>query len=294
MIKRSQQKLILLAGLALLIFITVLVSEKNRQAAAPSDGRRRVVATFFPLYDFAKNVGGDKIDLKLLFTQTPEIASFTPTDIAKINQADVIIKNGAGFEPILDQLISSSDHPGLIVVDTSLGVSLMFGNPHIWLNPQNALRQVENIRDAFLKHDPANAAFYQQNAADYSLRLQALDRKFAESASQFTKKNFIAFHSAFSYLAKRYGLNQAKVIEEFPGQEPSPAYLAEVIKTIRDLKITALFSEPQFSPKVLEVIARDLGLKVRELNPLESGNPQKDSYISIMEENLQTLKEALK
>ena len=166
-------------------------------------------------------------------------------------------------------------------------------NPHIWLDPNNAIIQVGNIRDAFITRDPQNADVYRINADRYIDELRVLDQEIRETTNSFSAKDFIAFHSAFKYFAERYGIRQVAAIEEFPGKEPSPKYLSEMIKLIRKLGITAIFSEPQFSPKIVEVIARDLHLTVYELNPVETGDRVKDSYISIMRKNLEILKDAL-
>lgn len=304
-----RQEKIKLSAIILGLIITALLIlavkfNVSPQPAPPAASiRLRVLATFFPLYDFAKNIGQDRIELNILFSQTPEVASFTPSDIAKINRADLVIKNGVGLEPVLDELIQGGDNQLVSVVDTSRGISLLEaedteehaqGDPHVWLNPQNAIIQVENILAALSQSDPLNADFYAQNARIYIEQLLELDKEIEQTAAQFRKKDFASFHPAFSYFAKRYGLNQAAVFEEFPGKEPSPRYLSEIIKIIKDLRIEALFAEPQFSPKVMEVIAADLGLTVRVLDPIETGDPENDSYISLMRKNLQALREVLR
>lgn len=292
------------AGLVILGMIGLL---GPRLASPPPPSEKpRVLTTFFTLYDFTRQVGQDRIDLDILFTQTPEVASFRPEDIQKINRADLVIKNGVGLEPVLDDLIASSDNQDVAVVDTSRGIAILeseeeeaghdheAGNPHIWLDPHNAIIQVQHIRDALAAADGANAAFYQQNAERYIEQLRQLDEDIAERLAPLPKKDFVAFHSAFGYFTRRYGLRQAAVIEEFPGKEPSPAYLAEVMATIQELEINAIFAEPQFSPRVVEAIARDLGLTVRVLNPIESGNPAVDSYLAAMRTNAQVLEETLR
>ncbi len=263
----------------------------------------RVVTTFFPLYDFTKEIAGNRVDLDILFSQTPEVSSFSPADVQKINRADLLIKNGSNLEPVLDDLVAASDNKNIIVVDTSKGITILtteetggYGdpNPHIWLNPQNAIIQVQNIRDALAAQDPQNAEFYRQNSENYVNLLRQLDREIENEVRNFSQKDFIAFHPAFSYFAKRYGLKQAAVIEEFPGKEPAPGYISEIIQTIKNFGVRAIFSEPQFSPRIVKVIAQDLGIEVRELDPAETGDLERDSYISIMRTNLKTLKEAMK
>lgn len=306
--------------------------------------RLRVVTTFFPLYDFAREIAGDEIELTMLFTQTPEVASFRPADIQQINEADLVIQNGAGLEPVLDELISSSDNKDVVVITTSRGIALrepsesvLFEadsgdghegdhhddeehadgheehneaeheedahghvhehgdlDPHIWLDPNHASVQVQNIAAALIQADPENAELYDAKAQAYIAELMQLDEEIEQQAAGFRQRDFVAFHPAFKYLAARYGLNQAAVIEESPGQEPTPRYVADVIATIRELNITAIFSEPQFSPRVVDSIARDTGLTVHVLDPIESGQPDTDeSYLSRMRENLASLTKAL-
>lgn len=297
----SSQKIIVLAILASVISLAGwwLQEQTTITPAAQSPIKLHVLATFFPLYDFARNVGQDKIELNMLFTQTPEVASFTPADIKKINQADIVIKNGVGLEPVLDDLIKSSDNKNLTVVDTSEEIAILedeeevAGNPHIWLDTTNAIIQVVHIRDALAAADPSNAAFYKQQAEAYIAQLRQLDQEIASRLTPLPHKDFVAFHSAFVYFAKRYGLRQAAAIEEFPGKEPTPQYLAEIIEIIKESGLKTIFAEPQFSPKVVEAIARDLGLQVRVLNPVETGDPARDSYYAMMQTNTQTLVEAL-
>lgn len=307
--------LVLIAVFFIVLFFGgIFVREDNN--LFPNDSEKiRVMATFFPLYDFTKNIGGDRIRVDILFPQTPEVASFKPTDVRKAREADIIVKNGAGLEPILDKLISTAGKKDLVVVDTSAGIeilspiegyvlsndgdgesgkeNLLTGDPHIWLDPQNAIIQTLNIRDAFIAYDPNNSDFYRQNAARYVVKMQNLDEEIKTEIDKLAKKDFISFHPAFQYFARRYGLNQVAVFEEFPGQEPSPKKIAEIINIIKEKQVRALFAEPQFSPKIMEAIAKDLGLEVRVLNPIETGDLEKDSYIGIMKNNLKTLQKAL-
>lgn len=288
--------------IALLVLLLKGVGQRNGNVSLSAPGTKlRVVATFFPLYDFTRQVGKDKINLAVLFTQTPEVAAFTPSDIQKINSADLVIKNGLEFEVVLEDLIAASDNRDVAIVDASTNAEFLtsedeYGglrDPHIWLDPHNAMREVQTIADALSAYDPANAGFYHENAERYLAELRALDAEIKTDVAGYRSKDFVSFHSAFRYFANRYGLNQAAVIEPFIGKEPSPTYIAGVIETIKSKKISAIFSEPQFSPKVVQVIARDLGLTIRALDPLETGDIVQDSYISIMRKNLAVLREAL-
>ena len=271
----------------------------------------KIVTTFFPLYDFTKNVIGetDDVNIDILFTQGPEVSSFKPSDIKKIADADILIINGAGFEPILDDIIAASENKELFIIDTSKDIQILeatdgennsSGDPHIWLDPINAMKQVENIQFGLNEYaqthpnSPINDALVlDKNTDAYLFELRQLDLEIKNTVKTFVKKDIITFHSAFQYFAKRYGLRQAAVFETTPGKEPTPADLKNIIETVDRLGIKALFAEPQFSPKIVETLANDLNIEVRILNPIENGDINVDSYIGFMQKNLEELKLAL-
>ncbi len=256
------------------------------------DNRIKIVASFFPLADFAKKIGQEKVLVDILFLQSPEVSGITPKDIIKLKEADLILLNGVNFEVALNDLLKSDISLLEKAIDTSKGVELLDNDPHIWLDPYRAFLQAQNIKEALIKIDPQNSDYYEQNFQKLGEELNNLDLKIASSLEIFPKKDLITFHSAFIYFNKRYGLNEVAVIEEFTGKEPSASYLAEVIDKIKQYQVKAIFSEPQFSPKIVQAIAKDLGLKIFSLDPVESGDLQKESYISKMEKNLKTLIEA--
>ena len=134
-----------------------------------------------------------------------------------------------------------------------------------------------------------------ENAADYIAQLQSLDQEIKNETQSFSSREFITFHPAWTYFAKRYGLVEAAVIEEAPGKEPSPEYIMHVIDVAKAIKVKAIFAEPQFSTKAADSIARDSGAKVLLLDPI--GGPKlagKDSYISLMEYNVEQMGEAMR
>ncbi len=280
--------------IATLFIILAFIPVKPTQPDDPND-TLNIVTTFFPLYDFTRNIVGDvpNIKIDILFTQTPEVSSFKSSDIQKINNADVLIINGLGLEPILDELIEASPNDDLVIVNTSKSIPLIENDPHVWLNPEFALKQIEWIQFSLMKIDWTNAEEYQKNADSYKRKVLNLDTEIEISILAFKNKDIITFHSAFTYFADRYGINIVETFEESPGKEPSPSDLADIINTVKKLGITALFAEPQFSPKVVSTIANDLGIEVRMLNPIETGNIQSDTYIDLMRENLRELQSVL-
>ena len=287
---------VLIAAAAILLVWLFRAPSAGPRTATP--GKLKVVATNYPMYIFTLNVAGDDADVTNLLPSGvgPHEYSPTPADARSIAKADVVVENGLGLENWLDGMMSSVGSKALVVVASQgLATSTPEGvDPHVWVDPVMVQGMAANIADGLAKADPAHAAAYRQRAAEYGVRLAALDSEYRQAFTGFARRDFIAFHSAFGYLAKRYGLNQVAVIEEFPGKEPTAQYLASVVDTIRRDKVTAIFSEPQFSPKVVETVAQETGLKVRALDTAETGAASPDAYEKIMRANLATLVDAFK
>jgi zinc transport system substrate-binding protein len=259
----------------------------------------QAIASFYPLYEFAQQVGQDKVNVQLLVPEGVEPHDWEPTiqDVQLIQKSDFIIINGFGFENWVESL-GEMNYQG-IVVDTSNQIiknndekSILFKNdPHIWLNPILAKTQVQTIADEFSKSDPQNKNFYQKNAQSYTLELDKLDSKIRNDLSTCSQ-DFIAFHDAFSYFAYEYNLHQHTILSSNdPHSEPTAKTLENIINTARELKINIIFTEDTTDPRVSGVIANEINGKVLVLSPLEISDD--GNYISRMTENLDNLKEAL-
>jgi zinc transport system substrate-binding protein len=270
-----------------------------------------ILTTFAPVHCFTSNVAGDAADVLVLVPPNagPHDYSFSPGDIQKIAKADVLIMNGAGLETWLQRGISSAGRKDLLVVDTSVGIDLITGldirplpgvhsepdpdaggpNPHIWLSPINAIKQVENIRDALVQRDFANAEIYRANAETYIKRLKYLDAQVRTAITSFPNKNLITFHDTFPYFARDYGFHVVATFEEFPGKEPSPRAIEQLRKVIAAGNVSALFSEPQYSPKAMQVIGKEFNVPVVQLDPMETGDGSEDFYGRVTRKNLDAL-----
>jgi zinc transport system substrate-binding protein len=266
-----------------------------------SSEKLRILTTIAPLCSFTINIAGDAADVDNLLPSGagPHDFSLSPLDAKKVSEARVLVINGVGLEAWLDKITDPTntrraDDGKLIVVDTSKGVDVMHKDPHIWLSPRNAVIQVLNIRDALISADPGNSDVYTANAEAYIIRLNKLDMEISDEIKTWRKKEFVAFHSAFVYFARDYGLWQAAVIQKTSGTEPSPRHIASVIKTIKSKGIKSIFTETQASHKIISSLATDLGLKVYSLDTLEKGAPGKEWYEEHMRANLAVLREALK
>jgi zinc transport system substrate-binding protein len=300
----------------------------NGDSAGEQQPRRAtVVASFFPLYDFARQVAGDRADISVMVPVGVEPHDWEPTarQVEEARNADMLVYNGAGFETWVESIDSR------FAVNTSEGIELLAAeeeqeeehaeegeeegheegaeeedehghgafDPHIWLDPVLARQQVESIRSGLATVDPANADYYNANAARFTQELTELDAFIESELSSCEKTDFIAFHEAFSYFADRYGLTQHAVHESLtPEGEILPQRLEEVVDLANDLGITVIYSEDLVDPRLAQVIADEIpGGRVLTLSPLEGIERDEQAagvgYIEKMRENVANLKEGL-
>jgi zinc transport system substrate-binding protein len=267
---------------------------------AAGEDRILVAASIAPLADFARQVGRGRVEVVTLVPAgaSPHTYELKPYQVEQIARARLLVLNGAGLEYWAEKLIKAADNPKLDVVDTSQGIPLIDAgargaNPHIWLDPQQAMVQMERIRDALIQADAEQSALYRANATRLLAEVGRLDREIAAEVATWTGRQFIAFHPAWVYFARRYGLEQAAVIERSPGREPSPAELARIVGTAERIGARAIFAEPQFSSKAAEAIALESGARVLFLDPL--GSSLKDrSYLAMMRFNVAQMALALR
>ena len=283
--------------------VAVYGTDSNQQITINDNPKLQVISSFYPLHEFSQNVGGDKVDVTLLVPIGVEPHDWEPTikDVQRMQQSDLIVVNGIGFENWVESL-EENNFQG-VIVDTSNGISIKSpteehdehnhsnGDPHIWLNPVYAKIQVQNIATAFSNSDPENKQSYQSNAAKYIKELDSLDLKIQNELSQ-CNNNFIAFHDAFSYFADEYDLVQHTIISSNdPHGETTARTLENVISTAKKLNIDVIFSEETVDTRTSQIIANEINGKVLVLSPIEIASP--GTYISKMTENLENLKVAL-
>lgn len=274
---------------ALGLGLIVLVATGCGPGAATADSRLLVVTSVPVIYSLTANVVGDAARLENLLPpgSSPHQVSFRPSQARLLHDADVLVVNGAGLEPWVDDLVAASGNKDLLVVTASTGLEFLRPDeptpipgsatghdgepenvdPHVWLDPANARHMVDTIAAALAERDPANATAYRERAAAYDSRLRTLEADIRASLAGVPNRRFISFHSAFQYYARAFGLEQAAVIEEFPGKEPTPQYLVALVRLVKESGVTAVFSEPQFSPRPAEALARETGARVYEVDP---------------------------
>jgi zinc transport system substrate-binding protein len=251
---------------------------------------------------FTRNVVGDApgVTVESMLPASmgcPHDYALTPRDMRKIASADLFVVNGLGMEDFLGEPVRRAN-PKIRVVETARAVLPIRGghgdvNPHAWVSPRNAILQVREIEKALSAARPAGAGAFRRNADAYASRLSALAEEFEAAAKTFRRRNIVTFHDVFGYLARDLGLTVVGEIETVPGQEPSAGEIRNLSRTIRERKVPVVFSEPQYSPKLADALAREAGVPVRILDPVATGAPALTAYEEAMRRNLSTLKEAL-
>jgi zinc transport system substrate-binding protein len=274
--------------------VATVYTGRPAQQANPEQHELRVVASFYPLYDFASQVAGDRAQVSSLVPAGIEPHDWEPSpgDAAKARDADMLIINGAGFESWAGSVGAKE------IVDTSESMEFDHANPHVWLDPILAKHQVEKIRDAFVNADPENANYYIQNAASFAAELDSLDSSIRSGLADCEKSDFIAFHDAFAHFAKRYGLTQHSIQGVSPEGEVLPQKLQQVIELAKKLRISVIYSEDLVDSRLADTIAGEIpGGRVLVLSPIEGIDQEEQDagigYIDKMQENIANLKEGL-
>lgn len=277
-------------------------------------GKLKVVASFYPVYDFAVKIGGEKAEVTNMVPAGTEPHDWEPAtkDIAVLEKADVFIYSGAGMEHWVEAVLKSLENKKLISVEASDGITLREGHhhsaskeehdhgkydPHVWLSPMNAKKEMENIKNAFVEADPDNKDYYEKNYETYEKKFDELDQTYQKTLEPLPNKVIVVSHEAFGYLCNAYGLTQMGIEGLSPDSEPDPARMAEVIDFVKENHVKTIFFEELASAKVAKAIANETGARVLVLNPLEGLSDDEikagDDYFSVMEKNLQVLKESL-
>lgn len=317
--------------LFLIIVITFLTSacgQKSAENIPNTNENIRIVTSFYPIYlhviNITKNVPGVEV-VNMTKPQTGCLHDYqlTPNDLKTLENADIFVINGGGMESFMDKVVSQLSN--LNVVNASEGISLLKEeqnhedyeiheheegehhdndhdhdheyNPHVWVSITGAIAQVENITNELANIDKGNENIYRENSQSYIYKLQSLSEEMHNVLDNVTYNDIITFHEAFPYFAHEFGLNIVGTIIQEEDTEPTAKQIEQIIKTIKDLDVKAVFVEPQYSSKVADVVAKETNVKIYTLDPIVTGeaNPdQEDAYIIKMRENLKILEEALK
>ena len=277
-------------------------------------GKPRIVCSLFPLYQFARAVGGDRVEVSLLLPPGVEPHTWEPkaSDLVAISRADLFLYVGEDLEPWAADVVRGAGHKGLTVMAAAEGLEgpdekaaarhegkgAGARDPHVWLDLARDQVIVERIARTPSSIDPENREHYRSNAGAYNRKLQALDRRYREGLAVCRHRTLVlGGHSAFSYLAQRYGLVEVPLYGVNADSEPTPRRLAEIVDIARDAKVHYIFFEPLVSPRLSQVVAEEIGAQTLLLNP--GANMTKEqfdrgmTFLTIMEQNLRNLRKGL-
>ena len=298
----------LLTALIVLGGIIVLAVVRGGQDFATQDGKLSVAATYYPLYDFAKRVGGDAVSVRDITPAGAEPHDYEPSPqtLAQVQQADVFVYNGGTLEPWVNNFVQGYKHQA---VKASSSVPLVSGvgedgtsasgirDPHFWLDPVYAQTIVATIRDGLIKADPHDAAVFNRNAAVYTKQLEQLDADFRSGLQTCQTRTIVTSHAAFGYVAKRYNLHVVSIAGLSPDEEPSAAKLATITQTVQRDHIHYIFFEKLVSPRLADTIANETGAKTAVFDPIEglddAAQKNGQNYLTVQRANLGALRVAL-
>jgi manganese/iron transport system substrate-binding protein len=304
-----------IALVAALVVAASVVVGPSSPAARAQTRPIRVVTGVAIIQDLVRRVGGDGVEAFSIVPPgaDPHTYQPTPRDVQALQGARLAVWNGLGLDETAAELVAEQRLPDLTTVVLSDGITPLAddadsdvdehgdghahaaGNPHLWLDPAYAVRYVEAIRDALSEVDPANAAIYQANAAAYIGEIDALDSWAQGEIATIPaeRRKLVTFHDAFPYFAGHYGLDLVGVVLKSPGREPSAQEVASLVTEMQRHQIPAVYAEPQFNARILELAARDAGVQVRRLYS-DAFDSQVTTYLDLMRFNVTSVVEGLR
>lgn len=280
--------------LIIIILFSIIIVTCNNNDNKNASGKLQIYTSVYPIYDFTKKIGGEKITVYNMTKAGAEPHDFeiTSKDMANLSKADLFIYNGGGMEHWVDSVKDALQN--IKYIDSSSNINNQNNlDPHFWLSPKNAKIQMENIKNGLIEIDSESKDYYQSNYNLYANRLDELDNKIKISLSNIKNRNLVLTHPAFGHFCKEYSLNQIAIARD----EADPKAMAEIITFIKNNDIKAIFYEEFSSSKLVDSIAKETQIKILTLNPIESLSEENieagEDYFSIMEKNLISLLDGL-
>lgn len=304
----------LLSGICILILVLCLMFwllPSHDDFEPPQDQEKiKVAATIFPLFDIVRQVGGDKIDAILILPpgSSPHTFEASPAQIKKLQGTKYFFTIGSGVDAWAQNIANAVSGTEIMNLDEYIPLQpFKYQNeedgadnrehegldPHYWLNPDNAKIMARQISDRLKALAPQDSDYYEIRYQNFIGRLDAKDAEWKNKISRLEKKDIVVFHDAWGYFADYFALNIVASFESFPGKTPGPQYLINLQKKIKEHDISALFVEPQLSKDAITTLAHDLKVDINILDPL-GGSGQRNSYIDLIDYNINNIYDALK
>ena len=305
--------------------MTIIVMCFKTESVVKNEEKLQIVATLFPQYDFAKQIVKDKADVKLLLNSGVETHNYEPTGkdmITILSDSDMFLYTGTNLEPWTEKIVQNLESTNCKIVNVSDGIELItieefeerhinseilieeheeehkhqeIYDGHIWQNPKNAVKMLDNVLKALCEIDPDNAEYYTKNAEEYRNQILELDGELRNIVNQSERKEIaVGGEFAYAYLVEEYGINFVSVYTNCgEGEDPSIAKVKSVIDYINKYNIPVVYYEELSEGTVAKMIAEETETEPLVLYSIHNGDTKKDTYVSLMSKNLENLKKGL-
>ncbi|HEY6261746.1 MAG TPA: metal ABC transporter substrate-binding protein [Nitrospiraceae bacterium] len=312
MLASSSMLNVLLAGLLYAFLVGHSAFAAPLGLAVSTSQPLNIVVTIPVLKDLTEQVGGSHVRVTSLLSgfENEHTYSPKPSDLLAVRKAKLLFEVGIGLEVWVSSLVKNAGSSSLRVVTTSKGIALLRdrpehdgvshaaeeneqGNPHVWMDPENATTMMRHITEALIQADPAHATEYRANQASYLRKLDQLRGELSDRITRLADRRFITHHPAWPYFARRFGFQIAGTIQHQSGSEPSALHLHNLIAKIKKDRIKVVVSEIQLSQKIPELLAKETGAHVVVLTTLPGGLPHTETYLDMLRYNVLQLANAL-
>ena len=281
-------------------------------------GKPKIAVSIFPLYDLVRRIAGDRFDVMLVLPPGRSEHGYDPTpqEIARLEGAKVAFAIGLDMDTWVEAIVKGAGNAPIVHVGDwvkampiavePLGEAEAHAgeapdsddkpgapDPHVWMDPNRMASIAPKIEAELAKIDPDGKDEFLRNRTKLTTELDRLDTALQKRSAAWSKHTIVTFHGSMSYYAKRYGVVIAAVVEPLAGKEPTASYIATVVQAIERNHAAALFSEPQFDKAPAEVIAKEAGVPLGELDPV-GGVPGRDSYEALLTWDTDQLEKVLK
>lgn len=315
----------IISFIILIIIMTIIVMCFKTESVVKNEEKLQIVATLFPQYDFAKQIVKDKADVKLLLNSGVETHNYEPTGkdmITILSGSDMFLYTGTNLEPWTEKIVQNLESTNCKIVNVSDGIELItieefeerhinseilieeheeehkhqeIYDGHIWQNPKNAVKMLDNVLKALCEIDPDNAEYYTKNAEEYRNQILELDGELRNIVNQSERKEIaVGGEFAYAYLVEEYGINFVSVYTNCgEGEDPSIAKVKSVIDYINKYNIPVVYYEELSEGTVAKMIAEETEAEPLVLYSIHNGDTKKDTYVSLMSKNLENLKKGL-
>jgi ABC-type Zn uptake system ZnuABC Zn-binding protein ZnuA len=270
-----------------------------------------VVTTTPDLRSITEAIGGERVHVTSLVPDAGDAENYVPRpqDIERLHQAQVVVRIGLDYDLWLDKLTSKAANPAIVrggkgLVDASGGITLLevktggfggdghahgAGNPHYWLDPENAVYITANITGALARVDPAGSKFYEQKRNEFLARLKTMIPVWQSKLAPLNGLPIVMYHNTWPYFGRRFRLNFAASIELKPGVPPSPSALASLLHRIREEHISVIVREPQEPSRDVDFLAEKTGSRVAVMAASIGDTDQARDYFSLFDANVAAL-----